>query len=80
MRNLIVAVLFASGLPVLMPQSAAAVNCDQVRRYLSTGRSVEDIADTMVVSLDEVKKCEQAGKDNPAPAATPGKKPEPPQN
>jgi len=79
MRNLIVAVLFAGGLPVLMPQSAAAVNCDQVRRYLSTGRTVEDISDTMVVSVDEVKKCQQAAKDNPAPAATPGKKADKPQ-
>jgi hypothetical protein len=36
---------------------ASAVNCEQVKRYLSTGRSVEEIAETMIVSVDEVKKC-----------------------
>jgi hypothetical protein len=58
---------------VLMAQ-AAAVNCDQVRRYLATGRSAEDVADTMVVSLDEVKKCQQAGEQKAAEPA--GAKPE----
>ena len=28
-----------------------------MKRYLSTGRSVEEIAETMIVSVDEVKKC-----------------------
>jgi hypothetical protein len=36
---------------------ASAINCEQVKRYLSTGRSVEEIAETMIVSVDEVKKC-----------------------
>ena len=51
---------------------AAAVNCDQVRRYLATGRSAEDVAELMVVDLNEVKKCAEAGgaKDTtPTPAA-----------
>jgi hypothetical protein len=41
---------------------AVAINCDQVKRYLSTGRSVEEIAETMIVSVDEVKKCADAEK------------------
>ena len=42
--------------------SSAAVNCKQVNKYLQTGRSVKDIAETMVIGEDEVKKCqEQAG-------------------
>ncbi len=40
---------------------ATAVNCEQVRRYLATGRSAEDVAESMVVDLSEVKKCAEAG-------------------
>jgi hypothetical protein len=58
---------------VLLPRVAAGVNCDQVRRYLQTGRSVQDVAETMIVSVDEVKKCQasapaqQKGEQSPAP-------------
>jgi hypothetical protein len=73
--------LLASGMlaAFLMPRAAEAVNCDQVRRYLQTGRSAEDIADTMVIGLDEVKKCqqggsgEQKGEQTPAPTPAAGK-------
>jgi hypothetical protein len=34
-----------------------AINCDQARKYAATGRSAEDIADTMVADPAEVKKC-----------------------
>lgn len=55
---------------VAMP-AAAEVNCQQVRLYAKTGRSVEDIAETMVVPVEEVQKCLQTGQDgNPRP--TPG--------
>ena len=40
--------------------SAAEVNCKQVNKYLSTGRSVEDVAQTMVIDEKEVKKCQEA--------------------
>jgi hypothetical protein len=51
------------GLTLLISAGAAqAVNCDQVKRYLSTGRTVEQIADTMIVPVDEVKKCVEAEK------------------
>jgi hypothetical protein len=39
------------------------VNCKQVNKYLELGRSVKDVAETMVISEDEVKKCQaEAGK------------------
>lgn len=66
------------GLVVTMPYRASAVNCDQVRRYLSTGRSAEDVADTMIISIDDVKKCQQADEgDKKAPK--PDSKPEQPE-
>jgi len=41
---------------------AGEVNCKQVNKYLQTGRSVKDVAETMVIGEDDVKKCqEQAG-------------------
>ncbi|HEV7730910.1 MAG TPA: hypothetical protein VGR62_02065 [Candidatus Binatia bacterium] len=53
--------------------SAEGVNCKQVKKYLDTGRSVKDVAETMVVSEADVKNCqEQLGGDAPkgdAPAA-----------
>jgi hypothetical protein len=57
---------------VLLPRVAAGVNCDQVRRYLQTGRSVQDVSETMIISVDEVKKCQesapqQKGEQPPAP-------------
>jgi hypothetical protein len=49
---------------------AGAVNCKQVNKYLQTGRSVKDVAETMVIDESEVKKCqEQAGSDAAAGAA-----------
>jgi hypothetical protein len=53
----------------------AAVNCDQVRRYASTGRSPEDIAESMIVDISEVKKCLATGAKDAAPTPPP-KEPE----
>jgi hypothetical protein len=36
---------------------AAEVNCKQVNKYLQTGRSVSDVAQTMVISESDVEKC-----------------------
>ena len=49
--------------------TAGAVNCKQVNKYLDTGRSVSDIAETMVISEDDVKKCQE--EKAAQPAATP---------
>ena len=53
--------------------ASAGVNCDQVRRYLKTGRSAEDIAESMVVDISEVKKCkeQEQGKEAPPTPAAP---------
>jgi hypothetical protein len=41
---------------------AGEVNCKQVNKYLQTGRSVSEVAETMVISESDVKKCQdQAG-------------------
>ncbi len=45
----------------------AGVNCEQVRRYAQTGRTPEDIAESMVTDVGEVKKCLEAGAKEAAP-------------
>ena len=37
---------------------ADGVNCKQVNKYLETGRSTKDVAETMVVDEADVKKCQ----------------------
>lgn len=54
---------------------AGAVNCKQVNKYLQTGRSVKDVAETMVIEESDVKKCqEQAASEGTAGGAQ-GQKP-----
>ena len=54
---------------------AGAVNCKQVNKYLQTGRSVKDVAETMVIEESDVKKCqEQAGSEGAAGGAKEGEK------
>jgi len=49
---------------------AGAVNCKQVNKYLQTGRSVKDVAETMVIEESDVKKCQdEAGKEGAAGGA-----------
>jgi hypothetical protein len=38
---------------------AGKVNCKQVNKYLQTGRSVKDVAETMVIDESDVKKCQE---------------------
>ncbi len=48
---------------------AGQVNCKQVNKYLQTGRSVKDVAETMVIDEDDVRKCQaQAGSEAPGGA------------
>jgi hypothetical protein len=51
---------------------AAEVNCKQVNKYLQTGRSVKDVAETMVISESDVEKCKAQGGDTKAGEAKPG--------
>jgi hypothetical protein len=38
---------------------AAAVNCKAVNKMLKTGRTPQDLADTMVVDVGEIEKCKE---------------------
>ena len=69
MRSVVVSFIVALALG--HSSAASAVNCDQVRRYLSTGRSVDDVAETMIVSVDDVKKCQAGGPAAGQPAGQP---------
>ena len=52
---------------------AGAVNCKQVNKYLQTGRSVKDVAETMVIEESDVKKCqEEAAKEGTTGGAAGG--------
>ena len=53
---------------------AGAVNCKQVNKYLQTGRSVKDVAETMVIDESEVKKCQEQAAEQKG-AAPAGEKP-----
>jgi hypothetical protein len=53
---------------------AAAVNCKQVNKYLQTGRSVKDVAETMVIEESDVKKCQEQGTEGAAGGAKEGEK------
>ena len=58
---------------------SAQVNCGIVNKDLKMGRTAQDIAERMMISVDDVKKCEasEAKKAPAAPAAAPaaGEKP-----
>jgi len=62
-----VASLVAASATVSFAQS---VNCALVNKNLQSGRSEQDVAETMVISVDDVKKCKEMKKDA-APAAAP---------
>jgi len=56
---------------------ADGVNWKQVNKYLQTGRSVSDVAETMVIGEDDVKKCqEEAAAQKAAGAAGGEQKPD----
>jgi len=47
---------------------SAQVNCGIVNKDLKMGRTAQDIAERMMISVDDVKKCEAEGKkDSAAP-------------
>ena len=58
-----IAMLLLGGTLALATAAVAAeVNCKQVNKYLQTGRSAKDVAETMVISESDVEKCKaQAG-------------------
>jgi hypothetical protein len=81
MRSAAIRGILAMAALLAVSGPASAINCEQARRYAATGRKAEDIADTMVADIDEVKKCLEGGKDGggdkkEAPAPSPGAKPQ----
>lgn len=77
MRKLVLALPFAVALiAATVSASPAAVNCAAVNRDLKLGRWPEDIAESMGITLSDVKNCRDkgaaAGNAAPAkPGATP---------
>ena len=53
---------------------AGAVNCKQVNKYLQTGRSVKDVAETMVIEESDVKKCQDEASQGAAGGMKEGEK------
>lgn len=52
-------VLIGMGLSLLLSQAAIAeVNCAQILKYLGTGRTPDEVADTMGIDVDDVKDCQ----------------------
>jgi hypothetical protein len=51
-------------LGVASTAAAGAVNCKQVNKYLQTGRTVKDVAETMVIDEADVKKCQAEAEAN----------------
>ena len=64
-------VTMCAGAALLATQASAQVNCEQVKRYAQTGRTAEQIADTMIADVDAVKKCLEGG-EKPPPMAGSG--------
>jgi len=52
-------VVLGLGLLLGTAGGAGAVNCKQVNKYLETGRSVKDVAETMVVGESDVRACQE---------------------
>ena len=69
-RSLVVALVAASMAAASAP-ALAGVNCNQVKKYLDTGRTPQDVADTMVISVDDVKKCQAGSSDTKSDAKAP---------
>lgn len=61
---------------VLLASSAtlanAEVNCKFVMKNLQTGRTVEEVAQTMVIGEDEVRKCQEEAAAKGGGEAKPG--------
>ena len=76
MRKLLLSVA-SVGVVLVAGVAAAQVNCKVVNKNLEAGRTEQEISETMVISVDDVKKCKAEAKGSAAPAAAPvtGEKP-----
>ncbi len=72
MRKALLGVAGASLLLVAGAVTASAqVNCKVVLKNLEAGRTDQEVAETMVISVSDVKKCKEEKKNSAAPAAAP---------
>jgi len=71
--------VFGGTLVLAATAMAGEVNCKQVNKYLQTGRSAKDVAETMVIAESDVEKCKaQAPADAAGGTAKPaGEAPKP---
>lgn len=70
-RKLFVTAAVAAGL-LVVATTASAINCEQARKAAGMGRTVDEIAETMIADPADVKKCLDEGKkagDEKKPAA-----------
>jgi hypothetical protein len=67
MKAMALGVIAGATLLLGVGSASAQVNCAQVMRNLKTGRSPEQVAETMVIDVSEVKKCQEAA-EKAAPA------------
>ncbi len=73
MKAMALGVMAGATLLLGVQSASAQVNCQQVMRNLKTGRSPQEVAETMVIDVSEVKKCQEAAeKAAPAAPAAPG--------
>ena len=64
--------VFALGLLSTVPAHAGS-DCRRILKFLDTGRTPEDIAETMMISVDQIKECqEEAAKAKAAEGAAGG--------
>ena len=72
MRKSLIGLACASGMLLASATAGIAgpVNCGIANKTLKMGRSYQDVADTMGVGVDDVKKCEAEGKEAEAKKAS----------
>jgi len=71
MKPSLAVALTVAAMSLVTTTAYAGINCNQVKKYLGTGRSLQDVAETMVISIDEVKKCQEGGDAAAAPGGQP---------
>lgn len=58
-RQVVIGVAMVVAAALLGVAPAQAVNCKFVLKNLSVGRTVEQVAETMMISEDEIEKCQE---------------------
>lgn len=74
MRKALIGLACASGMLLASATAGVAgpINCGIANKSLKMGRSYQDVADTMGVGVDDIKKCEAEAKEAEAKKASEG--------